>query len=320
MTPFTITPVSISVAVLVGLGIVGLLRFIISPDRRLAGRMNHFVRLPVAQLGGVVTGSAREAGATGPSGLREWLRISSTRPARLLSTVMDNGDDDTIRMLMRHAGRTELTTDSYRWHQFARAGVGGVVGLVLGAGVGSDRNATVPLAMIGAVGGMALGASTWRGSLRDQADKRTALIGLEVYAVAHLLAMLARANHGPLAAVRRVVARGEGPLIEELERVLASIAGGARPDQAFDRGASEMAHPGATRLFRLIGQSATTGGDLAPALRALSDQLRTERRTDLEQAAIKKRGAMIIPTLVLMLPVVMVYIIAPVSSVFFGGG
>ncbi len=314
------TPLAVAAAALVGLGIIGVLRFVISPDRRLAGRVDHFVRLPVTQLGGTILGSAREAETTRPTSTLERLRMLSTRPAHFLSAIVDNGDEDGIRLLLRHAGRADLTPETYRWNQFKRAAIGGTAGVILGALVGSDRGALVPMALIGAAAGMALGASTWRGSLRDQAKKRTARVGLEVYAVAHMLAMLARANHGPLAAVRRVVARGEGPLIEELERALAAIAGGARTDQAFDRVANELAHPGATRLFRLVGQSATTGGDLAPSLRALSDQLRIERRTDLEQAATKKRGAMILPTLVLMLPVFLLYIIAPVPSVFFGGG
>jgi hypothetical protein len=149
------TPLAIAAAALVGLGVIGVLRLVVTPDRRLAGRMNHFVRLPVTQLGGAVTGSARDTAATRPSSLREWLRTSSTRPARLLSTVIDNGDEESIRMLLRHSGRTDLTTESYRWHQLMRAGVGGAVGLVLGAGVGADRNATLPLAMIGAATGMA---------------------------------------------------------------------------------------------------------------------------------------------------------------------
>jgi tight adherence protein C len=255
-----------------------------------------------------------------PGSAVESLRTSAARPARALSSVMDSNGEEGIRVLLRHAGRDDITAESYRWHQFVRAGTAGVVGVVLGGGFGAGRDALVSMAMMGAAVGVLVGSGLWRSQLRKEARVRTERIGLEVYAVAHLLAMLARANHGPLAAVRRVVARGSGPLIDELERVLAAIAGGARTDQAFDRGASELAHAGAARLFRLLGQSATTGGDLAPALRALSEQLRNERRTDLEQAATKKRGAMVLPTIVLMVPVVLLYLIAPIPSVVFGNG
>jgi Type II secretion system (T2SS), protein F len=277
------------------------------------------VRLPISRLGGDVTGSVRDAGDR-PVSLVDSVRVMAARPAGALSSVMDSNGEDGIRILLRHAGRDDITAESYRWLQLVRAGAAGAAGALLGAVVGAGRGAPISMAMMGAAAGVLVGSGLWRSQLRKQARQRTERIGLEVYAVAHLLAMLARANHGPLASVRRVVARGAGPLIEELERVLASIAGGARTDQAFDRGASELAHPGAARLFRLLGQSATTGGDLAPALRALSEQLRNERRTDLEQAATKRRGAMVVPTIVLMVPVVLLYLIAPIPNVVFGRG
>jgi hypothetical protein len=313
------TLLTLVVAVLVGLGLAGLLRFVVTPDRQLAGRLDHFVRLPVNQLGGQMEGTVREV-VDRDSSVGAAARRVVGRPAKALSSVVDAQGEDGIRLLLRHAGRHDLAPESYRWHQFVRGAGGGVIGAALGAGFGAGRGAAASMSMIGAAVGMTFGAALWRSSLKTAARKRTERIGLEVYAVAHLLAMLARASHGPLASVRRVIARGEGPLIDELRRVSAAIASGVRTDIAFDRAAGELAHPGAARLFRLVGQSATTGGDLAPALRALSDQLRNDRRTELEQAATKKRGAMVLPTIVLMVPVVLLYLIAPIPTVVFGNG
>jgi hypothetical protein len=69
-----------------------------------------------------------------------------------------------------------------------------------------------------------------------------------------------------------------------------------------------------------LADSARAGGDLGESLLSVSDDLRNDRREDLERMNTKRRGAMLIPTIIVMAPVVLLWVAAPVPSIVLGFG
>jgi len=72
------------------------------------------------------------------------------------------------------------------------------------------------------------------------------------------------------------------------------------------------------RLCRLLSSSTSSGGNIAESFRSQAEQVRIEHSEQLEQMATKKRSAMVIPSIVFMVPVLIAYIVAPVISEFVG--
>jgi pilus assembly protein TadC len=60
------------------------------------------------------------------------------------------------------------------------------------------------------------------------------------------------------------------------------------------------------------------GDTLADALRHIANDLRTQRREDLERLAVRRRFQMLIPIVFVMGPVVLLYIAAPIPHLIFG--
>ena len=56
---------------------------------------------------------------------------------------------------------------------------------------------------------------------------------------------------------------------------------------------------------------------MTPTLRRKLEAL-AERREEIERQAVRRRGAMLLPTIALMAPVVLLFIIAALPTVIFG--
>jgi pilus assembly protein TadC len=136
--------------------------------------------------------------------------------------------------------------------------------------------------------------------------------------VTQLLAMHLRTGAGPVQATQRIVDRGRGAVVEELEAVLASVRNGMSEAEAFRRAAEVTPEPGAARTYRLFAAGAERGVDLAGGLRALSEDLRDARRDELRRTATKRRAAMLVPTIAVLAPIMLLFVAAPLPSIVFG--
>jgi tight adherence protein C len=288
---------------------------VVRPTRRLGPRVAPYAQLSRSRLGrpaevallvGHPGGPARGVvgGVFGPL---------VTGAARHLSDLVDAGGDAQLSLRLRQAGFSDISPEQYRIRQLAWSVVGaagaGVVGAAL-AGAGG--------ALLFGLCGLLWGASYWRGRVNKAIKARQARMRVELYTVAHLLAMFIRTGHGPVQALRAVVARTRGPTGEELAEALRWMASGMGESDALERLAEETAEPAAARLYRLLSSGIQAGGDLGHALLAVSDELRTARRDDLERMATARRGTMLIPTIVVMAPVVLLFLLAPLPSLIFG--
>jgi tight adherence protein C len=177
----------------------------------------------------------------------------------------------------------------------------------------------MPVIMVALGGcGFVFGATRAKGRLDRAIADRSERIRLELYTVNQLLAIHLRTGAGPVQAVQRIVDRGSGAVVEELDEVLVWIRAGTGEAEAFERAAALTAEANAARTYKLFAAGTERGADLAGALRALSEDLRDSRREELRQAATRRRAAMLVPTIAILAPVMLLFIAAPLPSVVFG--
>src|SRR5206468_2322717 len=100
---------------------------------------------------------------------------------------------------------------------------------------------------------------------------------------------------GVMQAIRQLVRRGRGAVIEELAEVLRAAEGGAAPAEALEREAELTAEPLAARTYRVLGSGVEHGADLAAALLELSEDIRDDRREAMRRAATRRQAAMLVP-------------------------
>ena len=216
---------------------------------------------------------------------------------------------------LRAAGLDPTASDDHRARQVFQAGLFALAGGVLGAVVVHSGGA----ALVAAVVGAGVGWSRQVARVARLGEERRERLRLELVTVDLLLAMHVRSGAGPIQAVGRVVARGDGLVVGELARVLAAIRSGRSEAEAFRHAAATTVEPHAARTYRLFALAAEQGADLGPALLALSDDLRSARREELRRQATRRRAAMLLPTIAVLAPVMLLFVLAPLPSIVLGG-
>ena len=303
-------------ALLAAVAAAYLARLVVRPTRALAPRVRPYAQLSRSRLGRSADATLLPGlgGSVSPATVGRVFAPLLSAAAKRFSNLVDAGGEDHLRLRLRQAGFADTSPEQYRmrqlsWATAATVGAGFFGGLVGGS------------AFVLGFGGLGLiyGATYWRGKVNRAITTRAARMRVELYTVAHLLAMLIRTGHGPMHAVRAVLERGRGPVVEELSEAMSWIAGGMSEADAFERLAEDTPEPAAARLYRLVASGIQAGGDLGTALLTVSDDLRAARREDLEREATKRRGAMLVPTIVVMAPVVLVFIAAPLPTLILGG-
>ena len=216
---------------------------------------------------------------------------------------------------LREAGLPETDADGFRVRQCAQAGLGATLGLVVGAAILHST----PMAALLTATGAAVGFSRAPSRLAQAAEVRRTRMRLELVTVDQVLAIHVRAGAGPVQAIMRVITRGEGVIVDELRSIVASIRTGRSEVDAFRHAARQTAEPHAARTYRLFALAAEQGADLGEALRALSDDLRDVRRDELRRQATRRRAAMLVPTIAVLAPIMLLFVIAPLPSIVLGG-
>jgi tight adherence protein C len=240
--------------------------------------------------------------------------------ADALGGLVDRDGDDRLLLRLRHAGVLGDVPETrralqYRVQVVSTAAVATAGGLGLGLLVGRSAPAALGLGLVALVFGLA-----WpRGRLDRLIARRREEMRVELYTVNHLLAMHVRVGGGVIQAMQRAVERGSGAVVAELEEILRAHRSGVRISAALTRGAVQSAEPHAARTYRLLAASAEHGADLARGLMDLSRDLHSQRREDLRRLATRQRAATIIPIVVILAPVLLLFVAAPLPSIVFGG-
>lgn len=290
---------------------------VVGPTRPLSSRVMEYSPEARSRLGlKVGTGRVEE---WGPAGLRVFAPMFLGM-ARGLSALVDAESEQVMLLRLRQAG---MLTDvdpqrrvaSYRLRQLRLAGMGLVVGVFLGVVLG------LSLAGVASVGvlGLVVGGTKLRGTVDKAISRRRERMLLEIYTLDQLLALRIRAGGGVMGALEELSSRGRGEVVGEIVEALRAIRAGDTPVDAFERLAVATPEPHCARTYFLLAQAQEHGSDLAEALLSLANDVRSDRREALRRQAVKRRAAMLIPTIGLMAPVMLLFIVAPLPRIIFGG-
>lgn len=309
-------------ALLAAVAAAGLASTAVRPHRRLESRLRPYVQLRRTRLGQRADVAAALAvnSTAGQTTLSRVFGPITERFASAISALVDVGDDRAIERRLRQAGMTDIDARQYRITQATRALAGVIGGTLAGIWLGTVWGSPAFWAVIGIGLGVGWGLTSSRSKVNAAIEARSAAMRLELYTVAHSLAMLARANHTPAMAIRQICERGQGPVIDELVDAQHWIAGGLNLAQAMERLSVETVEPAAARIYRILGEASQQGADVADSLLSVAATLRTSRREEIERLGTKRKGAMILPTLLVMAPVVFLYVVAPIPRFLFGTG
>ena len=297
-----------------GVAAVGAAAVAIPPTRRLAPRVRPYTVATRAQLGRgadvAVMTTAPESTATIARLFGPPFRALVARLGRLL----ERRSDASLTRELHQAGAPDVTPDEYRARVAMQVLMFGAVGASIG--VLAVHSAVVALGLT--LCGVVFGGSRLRGRLQRDVEDRRERLRLELYTVNQLLAMHVRTGAGPVQATQRIVDRGAGAVVDELQAVLLAMRNGIAEPAAFRRAAELTPEPSAARTYKLFAAGAERGVDLADGLRALSEDLRDARREEIRQTATKRRAAMLVPTIAVLAPVMLLFIAAPLPSIVFG--
>ena len=308
-------PTALVAAVLAAVAAALCAAVLVPPTKRLAPRTRPYAQLARSRLGqpADLTPLIPLGAAVSGSTVARVLLPLARALARRLSELVDAPGDQLLQLRLRQAGFAETSPEQYRMRQLgwtvSAAAIGGLLGALFGR---------ASMLMLGGLG-LLYGATYWRGRVNTAIKTRAARMRIELYTVAQLLAMMLRTGHGTIESILLVVRRSRGPVVDEMAEALGWIAGGLSEAEAFERLAEDTPEPAAARLYRLLATGTRAGADLGSALLTVSDDLRAARREDVEREATRRRGAMLIPTIVVMAPVVLVFIAAPLPSLVLGG-
>ena len=306
-------------ALFTGLAVALLARALVPPRRSLASRLNQYSVLGRTSLGRPVDSVEPAAGTVSGTTLQRLFGPPVQALAQSLNRVIETGGDESLLLRLRQAQLLQdipetARVQEYRIRQLAAAATGVGIGAGVGLIVFQQTGTALGLALVGFI----VGATRWRGRVDTAIEDRSEQARIELYTVNQLLAMRTRAGGGVVQAVQMVAERGEGIVAGDLRDAMRLHRGGLSVAEAFGRMAEITPEPYAARTYRLLAAAEDRGTDLGRALLALSSDVREARRDTLRRQATKRRAAMLIPIIGLMAPVMLLFIIAPVTELVFG--
>lgn len=289
-------------------------RLLVPPTARLAPRVRPYMVVSRSALGRPATALDLEVDSAPGGSLGRLFGPPFVAATRRAGRLIESRSDAHLELRLARAGLAGVSVDEHRVRQVSQGAVAAVVG---GAAA-----AVVLRAPIGTLA-VAAGAGFWgvtraRAAVDRAIEQRAQRIRLELPTVNQLLALHVRTGAGPMQAVQRVIARGHGVVVDELATALRRARGGGRESDAFRSIAAVTPEPSAARTYELFAVAVERGADLAEGLLALGDQLRETRREELRKQAVRRRAAMLLPTIGILAPIMLLFIAAPLPSIVLG--
>jgi Flp pilus assembly protein TadB len=254
------------------------------------------------------------------AGLRDAFEPLLDRLSRVHARILGPRDEEQLALRLRQSGLYPGmdATDRLRAFRNRSLATAGAAGAVLGV-LGWQSQGGIGL-VVYAAGGFLLGSFLARGRIDGAITKRRQRIRSELYTVNQILAMRARVGGGVGDALRHVAQRGKGVIVGEIQEVLRLVRTGTPTTEALRRAAASTAEPEAARLYQSLAIGQERGVDLADSLLALSRDLRVARRDEAVTKAATRRIAAVVPIVVILAPIAIAFMAAPLPSLIFGGG
>jgi tight adherence protein C len=284
----------------------------IRPPRAIARQISPYTAVARAHLG-VEVESMPEPLFSG-----EILRRVLGPPGQVLAVQVAKflalSDGQGLEQRLRQAGQP-MSVEAYRRRHLQYA-----VGAPVAAGlVGWMLGSTVMVVLFIAAGAFS-GARRMPEHLRNLTRRRAERMRSDLPTVAWMLTPKIRNRMTVTVAVADIVRQGSGPVVDDLARALyLKDSAGYNDTAAFELIAKETIEPAAARFYNLLAAATTGGVDLAPALLELARELRTQRREEVARSSAKRQIAMVLPDLAFMAPVLILFLMAPVPRLLFGG-
>jgi tight adherence protein C len=222
------------------------------------------------------------------------------------------GPAESLELSLRQAG-VRTTPEVYR-REYLRW----LIGTPLALGLVGALTGRASLVVLFFAAGVFVGARRLPERLKAQTRRRADRVRSDLPTVASMLALKIENNKSLVVAVCDVAVQGSGPVVEELGRAVHLINAGYGEAPAFELVAKESAEPAASRFYRFLAAATGGGLDLAKALLDQANELRAQRREEIERRAARRQMALIIPNLVFMAPVLFIFLLAPLPQLLFG--
>lgn len=255
---------------------------------------------------GLALGRIRASG--GSAGRAAGGRLSAfSRIAPLLAALhrkaWSRSTEDDITTALRRAGTSQrMTAELFMAGRVAFTLSGVIAGATLAHGAGRFLLAVV----FGAAGVLLPGFF-----LSKAATRRAERIDSELPHFVDQLALAIEAGMGFDAAVSYIADASDGPLAEEMKRVLTELRVGESRRSAMRNFAVRVGSDDAMAFANAVLASDQLGSSLGGILRAQASDLRHRRQMYAEERAQKAPVKMLVPMAIFILPVMFVLILAP---------
>jgi tight adherence protein C len=297
------TPTTVVLGAILGLGLALLVAFWYARIPRLADRIAPHVRASATE-------ELRRANVpTTPFPTIE----------RLLAPVIRDGvrwverwgsPTQDLRARLVRAG-SDVTVEQFRAQQVVWA-VGGLVGGTITALALAASRHPSPIALFVLVAVAGAGAAFARDYVLGLAvSKREARIMEELPTVAELLALSVSAGEGALGALERVARTTKGVMADELRYALATARAGAPLSQALMQLADRTGVLALRRFADGVATAVDLGTPLAEVLRSQAQDVRDAGQRALMEEGGKREIAMMVPVVFLILPVTVIFAVFP---------
>lgn len=311
-------------AIFAGICVASMARLVARPTPKLAGRVRPYTAASRSTLGRLPdhTVVMNEASTRHkPTTVIE--RISRPLLESITGTITKTFgtifDDESLALKLRQADVLTDVSDARRVQEYRIRQVGSGLGYGLLVGLASltfgvSAAASLGLFVVGAVMGVARRSGGISKRIEDKRDRML----VELYTINQLLAIYLRTSGSPVMAAQRLVKRGRGAVIDELDEALRLHSRGMSASRAFSRIAEQTPEPFAARTYKLLASGSERGADLATALLSLSDDIRDYRQTNVRRASTKRQAAVLLPIILLLAPVMLLFVAAPLPQMLFG--
>lgn len=294
----------------------------VRPPRRLASRVRPYLASARAGLGHRPDplGPAHPGPGFGPGVIRRLLAPMAAGAARWLGRLIPSGAEAQLELRLRRSGLFPETAEGSRVQAYRIQTLYRSAGLAAGLGLFALFAGGSGTRVLGYAGcGAALGVFLARSRVREAVRRRRELIRSELYTINQLTAMRSRVGGGAAEAVRYAAERAAGEAAGEMADALALHRRGWSFGEAFERAARMTPEPEAARTYRVIAACHQRGADLSGALLDLAKELRAARRYALRSSAARRRLLMVFPIVVVLAPVTLLFLAAPIPTLIFGG-
>jgi tight adherence protein C len=284
------------ILLIAGIGCLALLGFQLTRSRFVADRDRRAALENVRSTAGKGT-------AADPARRFALMAVIFSSLARLHTKVWrkESEHDITVKLLRAGASR-RFTAEFFMAGRVLLTALGLLAGFTFAHGAGR-----ILLGLVFAAAGIFIPGFL----LSKAAARRAERINAELPNFVDQLAIAIEAGMGFDAAVKYLVEAGEGPLEDEMRRVLTELRVGESRRTAIRNFAERVGSDEATSFANAVVSSEQLGSPLAGILRSQAGDLRHRRQMHAEERAQKAPVKMLFPMVIFILPVMFVVILGP---------